>query len=93
MIWFWNIDRSFIEQNTNISISGCRVHLEDNQSPNSLDLNKIHLVLKDSNNNIIFDKVFQDSSGLVIIKQEENIHHDLNMNPISNLNFSKTKTD
>lgn len=83
----------FLKQNTNVSLSGCRVHLEDDQSPNSLDLNKIHLVLKDSNNNIIFDKVFQDSSGLVIIKQEENIHHDLNMNPISNLNFSKTKTD
>ena len=75
MIWFWNIDRSFIEQNTNISISGCRVHLEDNQSPNSLDLNKIHLVLIDSNNNIILDKVFQDSYGLIIIKQEE-VHND-----------------
>ena len=81
----------FLKQNISVSLSGCRVYLEDNQSPSNIDLNKIRLVLKDSNNDILLNKVFQDPSTGCIIKQEDNI------NPISNFKYfpdnKKVKND
>ena len=88
--------QQFLKQNTENSLIGCRLYLEDDKSPDKIDLNTIHLVLKDSNDNTILNTIFQDpSTGYVLIREEED--QNLRRNHISSNEqhptFPKIKND
>ena len=88
---------AFLKQNTENSLSGCRIYLEDDKSPDKIDLNRIHLVLKDSNDNTILNTIFQDPSTGNVLLREEDDDQNLRRNHISSNEqhptFPKIKND
>ena len=89
--------QDFLKQTTECSLKGCRIYLEDDKSPEKIDLNRIHLALKDSNDNTILNTIFQDPSNGNVILREEEENQNLKRNHISNFEhhptFPKIKND
>lgn len=69
--WYSDYMYVFIKQYTNMPLDGCKIYLEDDKPPEKVDLNKAHLVLKDSKNHIILSVIFQNQSTGWLLKQEE----------------------
>ena len=89
--------QDFLKQTTECSLKGCRIYLEDDKSPEKIDMNRIHLVLKDSNDNTILNTIFQDPSNGNVILREEDENQNMKRNDISNFEhhptFPKIKND
>ena len=80
--WYSSYMNEFIKQYTNMPLTECIIYLEHDKPPESVDLNKALLVLKDSNNHIILKKIFQDQSTGWLLTQEDSENQNFNINSI-----------
>ena len=90
--WYSSYMDVFIKQYTNMPLTDCIIYLEHDKPPESVDLNKALLVLKDSNNHIILKKIFQDQSTGWLLTQEDDKNQNFNKKFVQEF-LDKIKSD